>query len=370
MTHDLVIVGAGIAGLSCARAAAAAGMSVVVLEKSRDVGGRCATRRFAPDGTPLSGAAADGAGGADGAGVAQPVDHGLCFLHGVDPAFLAALDAVDAPARAGWPARVRGSGTPCQPSAFEPDQRRLVFEEGVKAFPRHLARGLDVRFGTRVAALTPRADGTLELAAEDGTRWSAPRVALALPCEQARALVAPHEAASDTLRGAAALLGMLGTLPALALVAGYDAAATGIGPGPPWEMWYPEDSRIVHLVSHDSSKRAAGARLVLVVQAQPRWSRERLEQAPERWVPELLAEVARLAGAWAGAPRWTYTHRWRFARVDAGTELAAPILATLPGGARLGLAGELFAPGGGAEAAFRAGRALAARLAVDAEETR
>ncbi len=350
MTHDLVIVGAGLAGLSCARAAAAAGMSAVVLEKSRDVGGRCATRRFAPDGTPVAGAV--------GAAGAQPVDHGLCFLHGASPAFLAALDEVDAEGRAGWPARVRGSGTPCQPSAFEPDQRRVAFADGVKAFPRHVARGLDVRFGVRIVQLAPRADGTLDLAAEDGSRWSAPRVVLALPCEQARALIAPHAAASDTLRGADALLGMLGTLPALALVAGYDTAV----PVPPWEMWYPEDSRVVHLVSHDSSKRAAGARLTLVVQAQPRWSRERLDLPPERWVPEMLAEVVRLAGPWAGTPRWTWTHRWRHARVDAGTELAAPILATLPGGTRLGLTGELFAPGGGAEAAWLAGRALATRL--------
>jgi phytoene dehydrogenase-like protein len=40
-----VIVGAGIAGLACARELASCGREAVVLERSRGVGGRCATRR-------------------------------------------------------------------------------------------------------------------------------------------------------------------------------------------------------------------------------------------------------------------------------------------------------------------------------------
>ena len=42
---DVVVIGAGIAGLAAAGVVAAAGRSVVVLEKSRGVGGRMATRR-------------------------------------------------------------------------------------------------------------------------------------------------------------------------------------------------------------------------------------------------------------------------------------------------------------------------------------
>ncbi|MFN9939342.1 MAG: FAD-dependent oxidoreductase, partial [bacterium] len=43
--YDVVVVGAGVAGLACAGALRESGASVVVLEKSRGVGGRCATRR-------------------------------------------------------------------------------------------------------------------------------------------------------------------------------------------------------------------------------------------------------------------------------------------------------------------------------------
>ena len=43
---DVAIIGAGVAGLTCAQQLHQAGYKVVVLEKSRGVGGRMATRRI------------------------------------------------------------------------------------------------------------------------------------------------------------------------------------------------------------------------------------------------------------------------------------------------------------------------------------
>jgi len=45
MSAHIAIVGAGLAGLTCARRLADAGVEVTVFEKSRGPGGRCATRR-------------------------------------------------------------------------------------------------------------------------------------------------------------------------------------------------------------------------------------------------------------------------------------------------------------------------------------
>ena len=42
---DIVIIGSGIAGLSCARRLAQAGRTSLVVDKGRGVGGRVATRR-------------------------------------------------------------------------------------------------------------------------------------------------------------------------------------------------------------------------------------------------------------------------------------------------------------------------------------
>jgi hypothetical protein len=87
-----------------------------------------------------------------------------------------------------------------------------------------------------------------------------------------------------------------------------------------------------------------------------------LEAPDAEWSAQLLQEAARLLGPWAARPGWTRAHRWRFARTDISSELSRPMLVTLEGGARVGLAGELFARGAGVEAAWLSGRALAADL--------
>ncbi|MFY3743039.1 NAD(P)/FAD-dependent oxidoreductase [Anaeromyxobacter sp. Red801] len=328
----VVIVGAGVAGLSCARALAEGGRRALVLDRARGVGGRCATR------------ALEG----------QPVDYGPVFLHGRDPAFLAALDAVPA-TRLDWPADVHGSGAPCQPEAFSPGEVRRAFAEGVNAFPRHLAEGLELRLQRKVVGLVP-GDGTVALRLDDGSFLETEVAVLALAAEQADELLATVLPAPPAVAAARALLATASSHCALALLAAYGPAA----PRPPWHVSYPETSRVVQVVSHESSKRPGSPLLVLALQAHPAWSRQHLED-PD-WPRHVLDEAARLLGAWAADPRTAHPHRWRWARTDLAAELARPLLLALPGGARLGVAGDRFAPGGGVEAAWRSGRALAGRI--------
>jgi predicted NAD/FAD-dependent oxidoreductase len=338
---DIAVVGAGVAGLSCAGLLRESGRAAVLLDKARGVGGRCATRRV------------------DG----QPVDHGVVFLHGTDAEFLAALDPEDAPgALPGWPERIHGSGPPCQRDSFLAGGRRTALRQGISAFPKRLAAGLDVRLGSRVVALSP-GDRSIAIRTETGPDLSARVVVLALAAEQSRDLVATLPPGFPEVEAAKVLLGGAGTDPCLTVIAGYPLDSEG----PEWDIDYPEDSKVLQLISHDSAKRNEPCRLVLVYQARPRWSRERLAAQPEAWTAELLEEAARVVGAWATRPLWHQSHRWRYARVDRGSELAGPMLLTLPGGGRLGLAGEIFWPGGGVQAAWSSGRRLARRILAETE---
>lgn len=326
-------MGAGVCGLSCARALSAAGIEPLVLERARGVGGRCATRRV---------------GG-------EPVDFGVAFLHGQDPDFLAALRAVPATVIEGWPLEIHGTGQPCQPEAFAPGERRLAYAEGLTAFPKHLARGLAVRLGARVTALEP-AGRSLGLRLEDGTRLEGEAVILALAPEQALDLLATLPDPPAAVRSASALLDMTRSHACLAVMATYPEGT----PRPTWHVCYPERSTVIQLVSHESSKRPAGSALALVIQAHAAWSRRHLDDPG--WPEALLREAGALLGGWAARPAAAEHHRWRFARGDLAGELASPLWLALEGGARLGLAGDRFAPGGGVQAAWLAGRRLAARI--------
>ncbi len=336
--QEVVIIGAGVAGLSLARALAASGIESLVLDKSRGVGGRAATRRVE----------------------GQPVDHGVAFLHGSHPEFLAALDAVDATPLEGWPLRVRGEGRPCQPRAFRKGERRLAFEEGVTAFPKSLARGLDVRRGVRVASLAARRDG-VGAVLEDGESVVARNLVLALPLEQALRLLEPLASESGAIRPIASLLSMMTTEPCLTLLAGYPLDATATGE-PEWDLFYPSDESVSMLVAHDSSKRREKKWRVLVYQCRSCFSRRHLEADPEVWIPLVLSDASRLFGDWAGRPLWRVPHRWRYSRTDSANTLARPFWLTLENGARIGIGGEVFSPGGGVEGAFLSGLRLAERV--------
>jgi predicted NAD/FAD-dependent oxidoreductase len=190
---------------------------------------------------------------------------------------------------------------------------------------------------------------------------------LATAPEEASALLATLPA-EPPVRSAAAVLALTRSEGCLTVLARYGPGA----PVPEWDVCYPEGSRIVQLVSHDSAKRWAdrpgagrgpGA-LTLVIQAHPGWSR-RNEDAPG-WPAALLAEAARLLGDWAARPELAQAHVWRHARTPRSGELAAPMLLALAGGARLGLCGDRFGPGGGVEAAVVSGWKLAERILSEA----
>jgi hypothetical protein len=343
MTHDVIIVGAGVSGLALARELQAHGLAPLVLERARGVGGRCATRRI------------------DG----QPVDHGLAFLHGRTPRFLAELDAIrDAAAVPDWPRAREGSGLPCQPKAFDGRERRLAYAEGVSRFAKHLAREVPVRLGASVATLRPTTGATStagrawDLTLTSGESLRAPTVVLALPAPSALALLRQPAPPPAAIAATLPLLEMVRTLPCLTVIARYPEGT----PAPAWEASFPGSSSTLHTILHDSSKRAGGARLTLVVQARPQFSRAHLDDPMESWTRALLAEAAALHGAWVAHPEIVQSHIWRNARVAAGTELAHPVVVSLDDGALLGIAGDGFHEAGGVEGAYLSGLALAQRL--------
>jgi predicted NAD/FAD-dependent oxidoreductase len=334
---DVIVLGAGVAGLSLARQLTAQGLKVWIIEKSRGVGGRCATRR-------VNG---------------LPVDHGLPLLHGRSSIFAETIAAMsDAQLIADWPIHRRGPGTPCQPQGFDSQSYRLAIGEGVSAFAKFLARGLQIQLNTTIERIAWE-QGCVRLFDQQQREYQAHGVVLSCPAPQALELLRPLADVSKEMSDVLRVLAQVHMVPCLTLLAGYDD-----GPPLPWQLYLPGPEHPLHSIIEDSSKRPRedGEQKVFVLQAKPRFSRNHLAEPPESWSALLLQDAAELLGSWMGQPLWHQCHRWRYARVQPCAELSRSILLTEQGGPLLGLCGDAFHPAGGVEGAFLSGIELAQRL--------
>ncbi|HET7204007.1 MAG TPA: FAD-dependent oxidoreductase, partial [Steroidobacteraceae bacterium] len=163
----IAVIGAGIAGLACARELARADASVTVFERSRGLGGRLATRRQGDLAFDL-GAQFITARSRPFMGYAQ-----AAVRAGVLDAWRPRLMEDDR----GWPAPIDDwwIGTP-----------------GMSALVRPLARNLQIQTGVAVHELLPGQRGW-ELQTDSGRQNEVFRaVAVAVPAPQAATLLAPH----------------------------------------------------------------------------------------------------------------------------------------------------------------------------------
>ncbi len=313
------VIGAGLAGLACARALAEAGVAVRVFDKGRAPGGRLATRRAET-----------------GAGLRLGFDHGAQYLTARNPGFAAILAAHAVP----WPAVGDRAGA-------------HVAAPGMSALPRALSAGLDVAAARSVVAVERGEAGwMLRHHAGDLARGPAPTeppdsagpfdaVAVAVPHPQAAPLLPPTLAAA---------LAPVTVAPCWALLAAF--ASPLAAP----DTLRPENHALAW-AGRDSAKpgRTAGAEC-WVAHSGPAWTRANLERRPEEVLPDLLALLADIAGplppvAYAAA------HRWRYALVEA--PLGAPCL--VDRAARIGACGD-WCLGPRAEHAWDSGSALADAL--------
>jgi hypothetical protein len=255
----IAVVGAGLAGLTCARALGDAGCEVVVFDKGRGPGGRTATRRAG----------------------ALSFDHGAPV---VAPGTFGKLGR-------SWRPRAHGGGDSL--GALE------VADVAMNAPAKALAAGLDVRSGVRVAPLDP-AGPELRLRDADGHPLGAfVRVVVTAPAPQAAELLA------RAAPGLAAAARGVAYDPCWAAMASWERPL-----GLDWDV--ARDAGIVRWALAEAAKpgRPPGERWVL--QATSGWSTAHLEDAPGDVARALLAAFGALCGG-APSPAHLAAHRWRHA---------------------------------------------------------
>jgi renalase len=306
--NPVVIVGAGIAGLACARRLAQAGVPALVLDKGRGIGGRVATRRV--DGLQF--------------------DHGAQYVTAKGEGFAAVLrDLVTAGDAAPWPG---ARGLP-----------RIVGTPGMVTLGKALAAGLDVRQGVQVTAIRP-GDGGWQVETGDA-HHAATRVVVTVPAPQVAGLLGADNPLLVRIGG-------VRMEPCLTLMAGTNAP-------PPFATRETPDEPLAW-ISQDSAKpgrpagNVTGGAVAWVAQAGPAFSAAHLEDSPAAIVALLLPMLCDRLSIKADRVTHATAHRWRYARVTAA--LGQPFLRDAGGSLYLG--GD-WCIGPRVEAAWTSGTAIA-----------
>ncbi len=160
---QVVVVGAGLTGLTAAGALVASGHEVVVLDKGRTPGGRLATRRIA----------------------GAVLDHGAQFFTVRTEAFSSMLaPLIDDGLVFEWCRGFAADGPDGHP--------RFVVRGGMNALAKHLAAGLDVRCSRLVFEVRPASSGPAwEVVIDDGSIVPADAVIVTCPVPQTSSILMP-----------------------------------------------------------------------------------------------------------------------------------------------------------------------------------
>lgn len=312
----VAIIGAGMAGLSCANVLAESGWKVTLFDKGKRPGGRMASRELQTPHGPAS------------------FDFGAQYFTVRDAGFATEVERWShAGIATRWPE--------ARPDAW-------IGVPVMNTVLQHLAAPHDIRFSHHVSGL-----------AREGDRWRLlgegmpdelfDAAVLALPAEQTAPMLTLHDF----------------HLARTALFARSQPCWTGMFafdvPLPHHEPTV-RNHGIIAWAARNNAKPGRAGPESWVVQATPQWSAAHLEMTPEDIGPHLLGALGKATGSPVPAPLAHSVHRWRYA-LSAGTGLGC----LWNGALNIGACGDWLL-GPRVECAWVSGRTLAERMLGAAHE--
>ncbi len=324
---SVAVIGAGLAGLACARTLADHNLAVTVFEKSRGLGGRCATRRE---------------------GVWR-FDHGAQYFTIRDPRLAPLVrswhqQGVIALWNGALAVRERGEW-----QAAKTGVRRWVAVPGMSAFGAHLAQDVPVRLNTPVAHIQ-REGRQWRLVSDTGADLGVFDVVLTcVPSPQAQVLLNPIAPALAARASAAVMHATWATMIVLEA-----------RPEWPFDGGFLNDDSVLSWISRDTSKPGRVRDETWVLHANRRWTLEHFDDDRVHVASAMSEAFAHVLGQ---AVRVVHSdaHRWRYALPDP----VAADAALYEAGIGIGAAGD-WCGGPRVEGALLSGLALAGRVMTHA----
>ena len=281
------ILGAGISGLVCARVLAQAGHHVTVWEKSRSLGGRCATRKFGD----------------------HVVDHGLQYFTLRDIKIREEVQKLCGAKLKILPNPILVAGQDGE--VYRDGEERFYLEDGNNRLGAILADGVLVRKEVEVKKIE-----------KSRKKWR-------VEGEDYDVVVS-----SCPLPQTAALLGKKisspGYDPCLTVLLEYLVPREDSSGGSAYARMDPTGRDPLAWTACENVKigRIVDGSTVYVIQASSEYSREHLEQSPEYWASDLQVLLEKLWHLDSEKRGSVFAHRWRYARSCDDREM----LSDLPAG--------------------------------------
>lgn len=270
---DFLVIGAGISGLLAASDSVAAGHNGLVLEKSRGLGGRMATRRM---------------GG-------ETFDHGAQFMTAREDVFQALVES--------WQA----AGLVLPWFGHEADHGHVRYRgsPGMTAVAKHLAAGLTVERGVQVESVAH--DGHVwQINAADDQHWTARVLVLSAPVPQSLNLLAAGGMTPDT--SLESVLSAITYDPCYALMVSMEEGSSPLTE-PGWVR--PESGPIAWLADNRLKGVSLSGRPALTLHATSEFSRLWFDADPS----EVATRLLEAAEPWVKGNVLSHRlHRWRYSQ--------------------------------------------------------
>ena len=299
--YDTIVIGAGMAGAICATHLVEAGLDVLVLDKSRGVGGRMATRRVQVE-------------SAESSKTDTIADHGVQYITVKGDRFRRFVkQQLELGTMAEWTRSIHRLDVSCShPTELEEaplDERvpHYCCPQGMTAVVKQLCKNLNVERRVRAIAVQPMGDRWRAIA-EDGGQFEGKSLVIAVPAPQILEML------GDWLTEEYPLYSSLTAVrynPCIAVIAGYRKSVTP----PQWKgvKWVGDDR--VAWVSLDSTKRVLAANPVVVVHSTPGFANQSMNADVvelQECGLALLQRTGQRLGEWLVAPDWMQVHRWKY----------------------------------------------------------
>lgn len=315
----VAVIGAGMAGVTCARRLTDAGFTVTVLEKSRGVGGRLATRRIREN---------------------IMFDHGAQYLSVRSGPFQSFMDEAFAQeAAAPWRPHVAGALNP------EAAEDWFVGIPAMNSLVKPAARDIEIKLQTKVAGIV-RDGGVWRIECENAAdNRSADYVVCTAPAPQTLALTS----ASAHIQAVVARVVMS---PCWAAMIAFENRIDA-----PFDVWRGEAGDVVWLARNSGKPGRNRDADCWVAHANAAWSKKHVELDSETAAQALKERVLSILDVAHAQAVFCAAHRWRYAFVE--TPLEAPFIEDET--KTMFSAGD-WCLGARIEDAFLSGRAVAAKI--------